>query len=264
MNWKIYIVTHGPIIADYYKNDLLFSNEHFTFINVSENSLKHERFEIINKNEIRDYISIGKWYAEGEAIYNVFKNNLYKDYDYIGFIHWDYDLLSENNFFGSNFSETIAKLVMKNVDFISFSTFTFYEDYNQNIMMDKNYPNTLTGNGINCWDEIINDFNLFFNRDIDINLMMTKRINLCSAFLCKTVVFEELMSFVSFVIESKKLDEFDIDHNYRFQGGMLERYIGCFSHQLVLSELPLYHRSSLIQTPKKSKLNRIISLILKK
>ena len=72
---------------------------------------------------------------------------------------------------------------------------------------------------------------------------MTKRINLCSAFLCKIEVFEELMPFYSYIIESGKLDKYDVDHNYRFQGGMMERYIGCFSHKFSLAEVSLFHRS---------------------
>lgn len=265
MKWKIFIITHGPIIEDYYKNDPQFSNEHYSFINVSEFQIKHDSYDIMNKNEIKNFIHIGKWYAEGEAIYNVFKNNLYSNYDYVGFIHWDYDLLSENSFFGSNITESISNLVVKNVNFISFSTYTFTEDYNQNIMMDTNFPNTLIGNGLNCWDVIIKDYNSFFKRNIDLNFMMTKRINLCSAFLCKKDIFQELMLFFSYIIESKKLDSFDIEHNYRFQGGMMERYIGCFSHQFSMAELPLYHRwSGSIEVSKKSKLSKLISIIKNK
>lgn len=265
MKWKIFIITHGPIIDDYYKNDSSFHVENYTFINVSDDYIKHDKFDIINKNEIENYIHLGKWYAEGEALYNVFKNNMYKEFDYVGFVHWDYELLSENKFFGYEISSAIEVLITANEKFISFSTYSFAEDYAQNIMMDKIFPNTLTGNGINCWDEIIKDYNSFFISDIDLNLMMTKRINLCSAFLCKKDIFQELMKFFSFIVESKKLEAFDLEHNYRFQGGMMERYVGCFSYQFNLAELPLYHHSGLIiDKPKESKLKSIISLLIKK
>jgi len=265
MKWKIFIITHGPIIEDYYKNDSSFSNEHYTFINVSDNLINHEKFSVINKNEIANFIHLGKWFAEGEAIYNVFKNNLHSDYDYVGFIHWDYELLSENKFFGSEVTASIKRLIIQNEKFISFSTYTFAEDYEQKIMMDMNFPNTLTGNGLNCWDEIIKDYNSFFKRNVDLTLMMAKRINLCSAFLCKKDIFQELMLFFSFIVESKKLEAFDIAHNYRFQGGMMERYIGCFSHQFSMAELPLYHRwSGSFEVSKKSKLRKLISILKSK
>ena len=244
MSWKIFIITHGPVIDNYYEKDLSFSNEHYTFINVSNELISHSKFEVVNKNEIKDFIHLGKWYAEGEAIYNVFKNNLYDEYDYIGFLHWDYELLSEITYLGSNITSIIDKIIDKKNQFISFSTFRFEDDYNQKIMMDNNYPDQLVGEGKNCWETIISDYNRYFKNDIDVEYLMTKRINLCSAFMCNKLIFEDLMGFYSEIIESKKLDFFDSNHQYRFQGGMLERYIGCFSHKFSMVELPLYHRWS--------------------
>jgi hypothetical protein len=243
MKWKIFIVTHGPIIEDYYKNDLLFSEEHYTFFNVSDIPITHKKFNVINKSEITNFIHLGKWYAEGEAIYNIYKNNLYKEYDYIGFIHWDFELKSINHFIGVEISNLINKCIDQGEKFISFETYSFSQDYAQKIMMDENFPNHVVGDGHNCYEEIIKDYNNFYNENVEIDFLMTKRINLCSAFLSDKSVFEILMPFYSWIIESKKLDKYNFDTKYRFQGGMLERYIGCFSHKYSLSEIPLFHRS---------------------
>ena len=34
--WRIFIVTHGPIIDDYYKDDPLFNNENYAKTNNTE------------------------------------------------------------------------------------------------------------------------------------------------------------------------------------------------------------------------------------
>lgn len=264
MKWKIFIITHGPIIEDYYKNDLQFSDKHYSFINVSDTPIVNSSFDVLNKSFIANFIHLGKWYAEGEAIYNVFKNNLYNEYDYIGFIHWDYELLSENEYFGYEITSTIEKLIAQKEKFISFSTYSFIDDYRQNIMMDVNYPNQLVGNGKNCWEKIIDDYNNYFGCEVNLDILMTKRINLCSAFLCEITVFKELMGFYCSIIESKQLDIYDLAHEYRFQGGMLERYIGCFSHKYNLAELTLFHRwSGSFQENQKNKFKKLISKVFK-
>jgi len=244
MKWKIFIITHGPIIDDYYKNDPLFSNEHYQFFNVSDIPITHEKFAILNKSDLSDFIHLGKWYAEAEAIYNIYKCNLYQEYDYIGFIHWDFELRSENPLIDYRVTETIERLIDQKDKFISFSTFDFWEDYSQHMMMDLNFTNQLVGEGKNCYETIVEDYNRHFDALISVEYLMTKRINLCSSFMCEITVFKELMNYYCFIIESKKLDKFDTDHAYRFQGGMLERYIGCYSHPFNFAELPLYHRWS--------------------
>lgn len=258
MSWKIFIISHGPIIDNYYKNDPMFSYEHFVVFNVSDKPISHPKFKIINKTDVKGFIQLGKWYAEGEAIYNIYKNNLHKDCDYIGFIHWDYELLSQNPFIAYNISDTIEKIIKQKEKFISFSTYSFAEDYNQNIMMDINFPNQLVGKGRNCYETIVSDYNEYFNETIEIEYLMTKRINLCSAFLCQISVYDELMEFYCKIVERGNLELFDKNHEHRFQGGMLERYIGCYSHKFSIAELPLYHRFSDSMINKFKKLASII------
>jgi hypothetical protein len=242
MKWKIFIITHGPVIEDYYKNDPLFSNDHFVFFNVSDTPIKHEKFVVINKTEVEGFIHLGKWWAESEVIYNIYKLDLYPNLDYIGFLHWDYELKSENEYFSYNVSKTIENLTRKRERFISFSTFSFAQDFSQKILMDKSSPNQLVGEGKNCYLQIIEDYNGFFDENISVEYLMSKRINLCSAFLCDIGVFDELMPFFCWIVESEKLMLFDTEHKYRFQGGMMERYIGCFSSKYHMAELPLFHR----------------------
>jgi len=241
MKWKIFIITHGPIVEKYYENDILFSNDHFTFFNVSNTAIQHDKFDILNKSEISDFIHLGKWYAEAEVIYNIYKSGLYKDYDYIGFIHWDYELKSINTIINYNISESIGKEILRGTPFISFSSYNFESIYNQKIMLDETYPNTKIGNGKNCFDTILAEFNSYYKSDTTIASLMNSRINLCSAFLCSRDIFVDLMGFYTNIIEKKYIEKFDTLHKYRFQGGLLERYIGCYSTKFSFKEIELIH-----------------------
>lgn len=260
MNWHIFIITHGPIIDAYY-NDPLFSTENFTFFNISETNIKYSKYKIINKNEIEDFIALGKWYAEGEVIYNIFKKKLYINFDYIGFLHWDYELKSKYPFINNSVIQYIKGYLANNEDFISFESILFSMDFNQKMMMDLDCPNKLVGDGNNCYFEIIKDYNEFYNKNLTIEQILTKNVNICSAFLIKKDIFEDLMPFYSSVIESGKLNYFDTDHRYRYQGGMLERYIALFSHKYNIVDLPLFHHSTNVSVDiPKSKAIRLIQL----
>ncbi len=242
MKWKVIVVTHGPIINEYYKGIIVGGIlENIIFFNVSDERIIRDDLEIVNKVDLPEYISLGKHYAEAEVIYNVYKLNLFDDLDALGFVHWDYEFRSENDYFGLNIVKAIDNLLLKGQEFISFSTFSFEQDYNQNIMMDPSFPNQLVGSGGNCYEKIVKDYNEFFDASINLNLMMSKQINLCSAFLCLREVFSDLMPFYSWVIEKGELKLFDTEHKYRFQGGMMERYVGVFSHRYNMAQLPLFH-----------------------
>ena len=241
MKWKIFIITHGPIVEKYYENDLEFSNEHFTFFNVSNTVIQHDKFDVINKSDISGFIHLGKWYAEAEVIYNIYKSGLFENYDYIGFMHWDYELKSTNNRIGYHITETIDNLISKGTPFISFSSYNFQTIYNQKIMMDENFMNIKIGDGKNCFDRIIEEYNSYYKSNISLASLSSRRINLCSAFLCNKDVFVDLMGFYSNIIEKKYIEKFDTPHKYRFQGGLLERYIGCYSAKFNFEEIELIH-----------------------
>jgi hypothetical protein len=96
-------------------------------------------------------------------------------------------------------------------------------------MMDEKYPNTLQGEGKNCYIKILEHYNNYYKTDAMLNKLQDKKINLCSAFMTTTDNFIDLAGFLRYAIESRYLDKFDSHHRYRFQGGMMERYIGIYS-----------------------------------
>jgi hypothetical protein len=230
--WKVFIVTHGPIRENYYKNDLQFNNENWGFVNVSDkklDELMYNKYEIIDILNLPHSVPIGKWYAESEAMYNIYNNKIHEKYDYIGFIHYDYELFNplNNEYQITNMIDEI--LSKKNIIYFS----TALGDYNAKILADINKPNQQVGEGFNCYDYIIKDYNLFYstNETVDEWKIQIPK-NICSAFLCPIKDFNEMMKFISQIIESKKLEIFDTNHNYRQQGGLIERYISVFLDKL--------------------------------
>jgi hypothetical protein len=51
---------------------------------------------------------------------------------------------------------------------------------------------------------------------------------MCDCFVTPVPVFDKLMSFVTPIIESRKLDIYDTKRQHRLQGGLLERYVAVF------------------------------------
>jgi hypothetical protein len=241
MNWKIFIVTHGPVVEDYYANDPDFSFDNFVLFNVSNTQITHNKFHVLNKSDILNYVELGKWYAEAEVIYNISKCRLYNGLDYIGFFHWDYELKCFDPSVGYHVSKAIESYINKAIPFISFSTFDFMYAYNLKVMLDVNYPNQCYGDGKNCFDAILEEYNVYYGKNILLDDIKGKQINLCSAFLVEKNVFEDLMGFYTYIIDKGYLNQFDNRHEYRFQGVIMERYIGVFSSQYDLVSIPLNH-----------------------
>lgn len=231
-NWKVYIVTHKNIKPEYYSIDKDFNNDNWGIINVSNKKLNdlslYNNYDVIDMFNLPEYKMLGSWYAEMEAIYNIYVNKIHDKYDYIGFIHHDYQLKSIKG--ETDITHQINNAI-KFYDLIYFSTCVC--DYHQNILADVDKPNMLQGDGINCYDYIINDYNQFYNKNENVNDWKNNiPKNICSASLYNREIFNEMMKFLSCIIESGKLNIFDTEHKYRIQGGLLERYISVFLDKL--------------------------------
>jgi len=243
--WRIFIVTHGPIIDDYYKDDPLFNNENYVFFNVSDKILKHDKFTVINKCEIPRYKTMGKWWAESEVIYNLYRLGLYEDFDYIGFMHYDFEfkVINDNN--RTNITEILNTKVRQNKDYISFFSHDMCNILKQYLILDDRAPNTLfgdPGSGMhNCIEKIVEDYNLIFNKKLTLKDLMPKRANLCCSFLVKKDIFEKMASLLYVIMNSGYLDKFDVLHKYRLHGQITERYVSVFSTNYNIDEITLKH-----------------------
>lgn len=225
--YRIFVVFHDTLTLDYYDESIL---ENFVFVNVNpHNPNQYPSLNVINLYEFRNFISLGKWYTESEVIYNVFQNPyLYENTDFVGFLQYDVD--------SSPLNHKVIEDAMAQFEGISFEPHFFRDDYHQKILMDESLPNVLRGEGKNCYDGIFEDFNHYYQTNFMVNDWLDSSIGLCSCFLVKTTVFTNLMVFVGRIIESKKLDNFDTSHQYRIQGGLLERYYAVW---FLLKQIPV-------------------------
>ena len=234
--WKIFIVAHKQFIPGMCHCDPMFNPANYCILNVGneENIEQSEDLEVINQFELPHAVLLGKWWAESEGIYNIWLSKKYSHLDYIGFIHYDKELrLIKKKLFqnkNTNITSRIEKYIGgRQAAHISFETHNMRGDYGQRIMADISRPNELTGDGMNCYDYILKDYNTYFDTQYTIeDLFLCKHINLCSCFLIDYPAFDKMMHFFQWVIEEKRLEPFDTNHIHRFQGGMAERYFGLF------------------------------------
>lgn len=234
--WVVYIIAHSVIIDEMYKHDKLFNNENYCVLNVGskEKLINEEKYKCIKQYDLSNSVKLGKWWAESEGIYNIWKSGIYKELDYIGFIHYDKELrLIRKNIFpwkNTDITKQINNYLRNHSEaHISFENHNVKTDYGQHILADETQPNTLTGEGKNCYDFILEDYNEFFKTKHTIDEFLQKQsINLCSCFLIDKEHFEEMMKFWDWVVKSRKLEVFDTEHKYRLQGGLAERYFGVY------------------------------------
>lgn len=216
-SYKIFVVFHDKLNLDYYQEDML---DNYVFINVNPTndlSILSSKYKIINQFELKKFYPLGKWYTESEVIYNIYKNNdLWNDLDYIGLSQYDIDTTKLN--------KILMDLTLIKSDHINFQPHLFDVDYDRGVVMDSKKPNRQNGKGINCYDVMLQEYNDFYKTNYRLSDLRGKTINLCSSFVIKTSVFEDMMIFICSIIESGKLDIYDTTHKHRMQGGYLERY----------------------------------------
>ena len=235
VKWKIYIIGHKKIHDDLMAGDDKFNNDNYCFLNVGQlDKLDNSsQYCCLNQKDLVNYIPIGKFWAESEGIYNIWRSGIYKNLDYIGFLHYDIEFCLERRILigkKKNITERIERYIRgKERAHISFATYTPKLDYAQKIMADVTRPNELTGDGRNCYDYIIEDYNAYFETSYTLeDFFRHKYINLCSCFLIDIKAYEKMMDFFDWLVNSHKLDVFDTEHKYRLQGGLAERYFGVF------------------------------------
>ncbi len=231
--WKIYIVTHQKIYPALFQVDTKFNNQNYCFLNVGstpklENS---EEFSCIAQRDLPNYVALGKYWTESEGIYNIWRSGIYKELDFIGFLHYDKELRLIKGFGNkTNITERIEKyLYNKDRAHISFECHSTRWDYAQNFMADTSRPNEPQGDGVNCYSYILADYNEFFHTNYTVkDLLRHRYINLCSCFLIDIKTFDKMMQFFDWIVQSHRLEVFDTEHKHRFQGILAERYFGIF------------------------------------
>lgn len=213
-----YIVYHSTIeekFTESIPNDIKI----FTKVGPQQSKIKKE-FQKLELNSLPNYFQLPQSYAEGQVLFNLFLNpQICTQSEYIGFGQYDIELLVKYDQF---------EQYIQPHNLLAFEYSTLLQDYQQRILMDLNQRNKLCGEGYNCYNQIIKDYNYFFKTNHKLEDYWTREIALCSSFIVKTEIYIKLMQWLSVIILSNKLNWFDEDNKYRIQAGFFERYCALF------------------------------------
>lgn len=246
---------HNVIWDEMYENDPDFGTGHYIFLKLGRHDLRHDPskgYRIVSEFDYPFSLD-APHYTEFTGLYCVYKNRLHEGLDYVGFSHYDKEhrLLAPGGTADVNMLETarirtevkrrrtrgptdITARIQRLVDspspvHISLETHEFRKIYDQRVLMDSRQPDAFVGDGVNCIDRILEDYNAFFGTRCSLDdVGRDGFLNMCDCFVTPVPVFEKLMSFIVPIIESRKLDMYDTRRRHRLQGGLLERYVAVF------------------------------------
>jgi hypothetical protein len=253
--WKIFIHCHNVIWDEMYENDPDFTMEHYRFLKLGRHDLQYNAskgYRIIRELDFPIYWD-ATHYAELTGMYCVYKNRLHDGLDYIGFSHYDkehrllyaggslnikeleaarakYDANPRKCHEPTDITSRIQKLVESPLPVhVSLESHDFQKIYNQRVLMDDTQPDAFVGEGVNCIDRILEDYNSFFQTKYTLqDVSRDGFLTMCDCFITPISIFDKLMSFITHMMESGKLDRYDTQRLHRLQGGLLERYVAVF------------------------------------
>ncbi len=150
------------------------------------------------------------------AIYHVFKNGLYKNYDYVGFLEYDIILKSIQPAIPKTVTKHIIAMCEQNPNLIA--PYSFQHPLSR-LFGQKDIKN----NGINAMEQIVYDYNHFFGTKYDplalakLNELVTSQ----QSFLTDVKTFESIMEFIAYVIENKLAER---PNSWHRPSTLLDRY----------------------------------------
>jgi len=256
-SWKIYVTFFKKLYDEHYTLDSSLNLNNFTFVKVNEeyeielnNTLEYDilfeyDFCVYNADLQR------KGYHENSVLYHLYKNNTYKQYDYIGFIEYDHVLTN-------GFCEIIQNTLEKTKEdlIFSFQTFNFTQLWDQGILMNPYRPEKQEGNPRskwNCINVMLDDYNNFFDTKYTLKDLAQKNcFPICHAVLIPINIFEKIMKFHMFIIESGKVEKYH-RFNWRSNAGLMERYFAvelALEKAKIVDSIQLEHREMPIRVVK--------------
>lgn len=227
--WKIFVTFFKKLYDEHYTIDKTLDLNNFTFVKVNDEyeieidgKLDYDIF-IEHDFRIYDPELQKKGYHENSVLYHLYKNEDYKKYNYIGFIEYDH-VLSED------FCETIQTKLDETQDnlIFAFNKFTYAQLWDQGILLNPHRPKKQEGNAKSKWNcvrVILNDYNEFFGTKYTLEDLKKKGcFPICHAVLMPTKIFEKIMTFHTFIIDSGRVEPFH-SFNWRSNAGLMERYL---------------------------------------
>ncbi|NQU80954.1 MAG: hypothetical protein HQ543_05495 [Bacteroidetes bacterium] len=257
-SWKIYVTFFKKLYDEHYSTDDSLNLKNFTFVKVNDEyemelSSNNHDYDIFFEHVFKTYNAElqKKGYHQNSVLYHLYKNNSHKEYDYIGFIEYDHVLTNE---FCKTIQTTIDDTDKDQIFF--FNTFNFSQLWDQGILMNPYRLKKQEGNPRskwNCIKVILDDYNNFFDTNYTLQDLAQKNcFPICHAALMPSNIFEKIMKFHAFIIETRKVEKYH-RLNWRSNAGLMERY---FAVELALEKakvvdfIQLEHRKMPIRVMK--------------
>lgn len=240
MTWKNFVMFHKQLEQGSYTADPSFSFDNYIFIEANpdiESKIDTEFFDghIIKEWELPEYDARlqAATYMAPSIIYHIYKNNLYKDLNHIGFLEYDIPLERSDL---KSVTGAIQEIVSNN----------------ERVIVPYRYQHTLAVlrnqkdikmNGRNAIDQIFDDYNEFFGTNHKPKQYLNEKVTTQQSFLSDTKTFEKIMGFISHVIENKLAERKSSWHR---PSTLMDRY---FAVSLLLENdaktipLPLEHQN---------------------
>ena len=241
MSYKIYVVFHKYLLDNCYKKDAQFNINNYIFFKCNElfqakynenfgYNIKYEKDCEIYNPKLQD---LKKPYMAVSALYHIYKNKIYQDLDYIGFMEYDLSLEPDPVLIKKNPNvESIQKL--KNVESMtSLIENTMINNKKLIIILSGRHrfksffeENTII-NEQNLFYKIVNEYNEHFITNHSVQELLDENPVLGDqqSFLADTKTFEKIMGFMTTIIEGKKAEHKGLRPSF-----LLARYFGVTIH----------------------------------
>ena len=235
--FKLFIIFHKYLLDNCYIIDPELELDNLIFIKCNElfkpTYNKNFGYNIIYEKDFKIYNpklqDINKPYMAISAIYHIYKNKIYNNLKYIGFLEYDLSFEPETCLLNNNkqdleiqklkniksITSEIKQQFLKNdkIILILSGRHRFKSFYNENNMI----------NNINLYEKIIIDYNKFYNTNHTLDKLFNENPVLGDqqSFLADINTFEKIMEFISFIIENKYVEIDGFRPSF-----LLARYIG--------------------------------------
>jgi len=250
-NWNIYITFFQKIFDDHYSIDPSFRASNFTFAKVNDDyevdiSGNQLEYDIFYENQFSSFDPVWqqKGYHENSVLYHIYQDKLHEHLDYIGFLEYDHVLQP-------GFTTAIQhRIDQAEEDIIfSFGAFTFQQLWDQGIMLNPWRTGQQEGrvdSRWNCLNVILKDYNDFYGTRFTLDDLRQKNcFPLCHAVLMPSRIYDKIMQFHSFIMESGRIEKYH-SFNWRSNAGIMERYLAvelCLESAPIITDINLEHRS---------------------
>jgi hypothetical protein len=230
MNLQLFVCFHKKIYPDIYKINSSEKEKYITFYGVKEKDLEIEK-NVIYEFELPYYYSILQKnnYNEGSCIYHVYKNNLYNNYDYIGFCQYDMTL-------SESFFKNIECRITNNSNTIFYLDFFNWAFLGGQTAIITDYPNVPAG---------LKSYNTFFNKNYTAENLIANKMIICNTFIIPKKMYEKMMYWLIqyFREDIDKINKCNNGHEFN-PGHIIEALTSMFL-SLEISEGALYEKLNL-------------------